>query len=84
MSADTRIDAGPDARTDARTGRRIWTYRDDGSSSQRVNRGAALLGDRVFFVTSDARLVSISGRRNAAYFGDSSSVSGNGSNRGSA
>jgi alcohol dehydrogenase (cytochrome c) len=44
---------------DARTGRRIWQYRDDKASSQRVNRGAALLGDRVFFVTSDAHLVAL-------------------------
>ena len=44
---------------DARTGRRIWQYRDDKAASQRVNRGAALLGDRVFFVTSDAHLVAL-------------------------
>jgi alcohol dehydrogenase (cytochrome c) len=44
---------------DARTGRRIWQYRDDKAATQRVNRGAALLGDRVFFVTSDAHLVAL-------------------------
>src|SRR5260221_8707717 len=44
---------------DARTGRRVWHYRDDKAASQRVNRGAALLGDRVFFVTSDAHLVAL-------------------------
>ncbi len=44
---------------DARNGRRIWTYRDDLSPVQRVNRGAALLGDRVFFVTGDAYLVAL-------------------------
>src|SRR5216684_2331805 len=44
---------------DARNGRRIWQYRDDKAGSQRVNRGTALLGDRVFFVTSDAHLVAL-------------------------
>jgi alcohol dehydrogenase (cytochrome c) len=44
---------------DARTGRRIWTYRDDRAGSQRANRGAALLGDRVFFITSDCYLVAL-------------------------
>lgn len=44
---------------DARNGRRIWTYRDEGTSIQRVNRGAAVLGDRVFFVTGDALLVAL-------------------------
>src|SRR5438445_367605 len=44
---------------DARTGRRIWQYRDDKAATQRVNRGAALLGDRVFFITSDAHLVAL-------------------------
>ena len=31
---------------DARTGRRIWLYRDEQAVRQNVNRGAALLGDR--------------------------------------
>jgi alcohol dehydrogenase (cytochrome c) len=44
---------------DARTGRRIWSYRDDRSPTQRSNRGAALLGDRVFFITSDCYLVAL-------------------------
>ena len=51
---------------DARTGQRIWTYdapaappriQDVGSS---VNRGVALLGDRLFFGTWDARLIALS------------------------
>jgi len=44
---------------DARSGRRIWRYRDDKVKRQSVNRGVALLGDRVFFVTSDANLVAL-------------------------
>jgi PQQ-dependent dehydrogenase (methanol/ethanol family) len=44
---------------DARTGRRIWTYRDEQAKRSDVNRGAAILGDRVFFVTSEAHLVAL-------------------------
>src|SRR5438874_918607 len=35
---------------DARTGRLIWDYKDTRSKIEEVNRGAAILGDRVFFV----------------------------------
>ena len=44
---------------DARTGRRIWRFHDDQSSQESPNRGVAVLGDRVFFVTSDAHLVAL-------------------------
>jgi alcohol dehydrogenase (cytochrome c) len=44
---------------DARTGRRIWHYRDDQVGRQNVNRGAALLGDRLFFVTGDDYLIAL-------------------------
>lgn len=44
---------------DARTGRRIWQYRDDQSSQQSVNRGVAVLGDRVYFLTGDVHLVAL-------------------------
>ena len=44
---------------DARTGRRIWTWRDEQAKLSEVNRGLAILGDRLFFVTSDAQLVAI-------------------------
>ncbi|HUQ91963.1 MAG TPA: PQQ-dependent dehydrogenase, methanol/ethanol family [Bryobacteraceae bacterium] len=44
---------------DARSGRRIWSYRDDQSPISRVNRGAAILGDRVFFVTGDCHLIAL-------------------------
>ena len=47
---------------DARTGRRIWIYDDDRAMRQGVNRGVALLGNRVFFVTSDAHLVALDRR----------------------
>ncbi len=44
---------------DARTGHRLWRYHAEGVNTQRVNRGAALLGDRVYFVTGDAHLVAL-------------------------
>ena len=44
---------------DARTGRRIWMYHDEGAKRSDVNRGVAILGNSVFFVTSDARLVAL-------------------------
>jgi alcohol dehydrogenase (cytochrome c) len=47
---------------DARTGRRIWLYRDEQAKALKVNRGVALLGDRVFFVTGDAYLVALDRR----------------------
>ncbi len=44
---------------DARTGRRIWRYRDGRTDRLAVNRGVAVLGERVFFVTGDAHLVAL-------------------------
>jgi alcohol dehydrogenase (cytochrome c) len=44
---------------DARTGRKLWRYRAENTKSQRANKGVALLGDRVFLVTSDAHLVAL-------------------------
>ena len=44
---------------DARTGRPVWKYRDELARRSDVNRGVAILGDRVFFVTSDAHLVAL-------------------------
>jgi alcohol dehydrogenase (cytochrome c) len=44
---------------DARTGHRLWRYHAEGVKSQRVNRGVALLGDRVYLVTGDAHLVAL-------------------------
>lgn len=44
---------------DARTGRRVWSYRDNEAQNQQVNRGVAILDDKVFFVTSDAYLVAL-------------------------
>lgn len=50
---------------DARTGRLIWEFKDSRAKLERVNRGAAILGDRIFFVTSDVHLVALD-RRNGA------------------
>jgi len=44
---------------DARTGRLVWRYRQEGVELQRKNRGAGILGDHVFFVTSDCHLVAL-------------------------
>jgi len=44
---------------DARTGRPIWRYRDELAKRSDVNRGVAILGNSVFFVTSDAHLVAL-------------------------
>jgi alcohol dehydrogenase (cytochrome c) len=44
---------------DARTGRLIWSYRDQFAARQSVNRGVAILGDRVFYVTADCYLVAL-------------------------
>src|SRR5204862_2616072 len=43
----------------ARTGHRLWRYRAEGVKAQRVNRGVAIFGDRVFFVTSDCHLIAL-------------------------
>ena len=50
---------------DARSGRQIWQYRRPrtsgviGDAGAGVNRGVALLGDRLFMVTDDARLLAL-------------------------
>ncbi len=50
---------------DARTGRQIWHYSRPrtsgviGDAGAGVNRGVALRGDRLYFVTDDARLVAL-------------------------
>jgi alcohol dehydrogenase (cytochrome c) len=50
---------------DARTGSLIWQYKDTRSAKEAVNRGAAILGDRVFFVTGDIHLVALDRRTGA-------------------
>lgn len=47
---------------DSSTGREIWCYerrRVDGRKPSAVQRGAALLGDRIFFASDDAHLVAL-------------------------
>lgn len=44
---------------DARTGRLVWNYLQDGVKTERRNRGVAILGDLVYFVTSDCHLVAL-------------------------
>jgi alcohol dehydrogenase (cytochrome c) len=51
---------------DALTGREVWHYRSTGSPNRGVNRGAAILGDQVFFSTSDCHLISLRRTNGAA------------------
>jgi alcohol dehydrogenase (cytochrome c) len=44
---------------DSRTGLTIWKYRDQFAAKQSVNRGVAILGNSVYFVTADCFLVSL-------------------------
>ncbi|HYM10759.1 MAG TPA: PQQ-dependent dehydrogenase, methanol/ethanol family, partial [Bryobacterales bacterium] len=44
---------------DARTGRSIWHYKAEQSKRENVNRGVAIMGNRVFFATGDAHLVAL-------------------------
>jgi len=53
---------------DARSGRLIWAYKDTKAKKEGVNRGAALLGDRVFFTTADLHLVALDRRTGAVLF----------------
>lgn len=47
---------------DARSGRQIWQYIDTQSKKEAVNRGAAILGNQVYFATGDCHLVSLDRR----------------------
>jgi alcohol dehydrogenase (cytochrome c) len=51
------------------TGREIWHYEASGVPNLRRNRGAAILGDRVYFETSDCHLVALQ-RMNGAVIWD--------------
>ena len=44
---------------DARTGRKLWSYFAEKAERQRANRGVAMLGDRIFFSTSDCHLLAL-------------------------
>ncbi|HYZ85310.1 MAG TPA: PQQ-dependent dehydrogenase, methanol/ethanol family [Bryobacteraceae bacterium] len=44
---------------DVRSGRRVWKFLDEGSQLKNVNRGVAILGERVYFITSDCHLVAL-------------------------
>ncbi len=44
---------------DAVTGTLLWAWHDEGYPETWMNRGAALLGDKVFFVTLDCALVAL-------------------------
>jgi alcohol dehydrogenase (cytochrome c) len=44
---------------DARSGRLVWQYEDTKSKKSGVSRGAAILGDSIYFTTSDNYLVAL-------------------------
>ncbi|HZO56497.1 MAG TPA: PQQ-binding-like beta-propeller repeat protein, partial [Bryobacteraceae bacterium] len=44
---------------DARNGRQVWRYRATGAKGTRVNRGSAILGDKVYFATADCHLIAL-------------------------
>lgn len=44
---------------DAATGREIWQYIDTKAKNSGVNRGSAILGDRIYFTTSDNYLTAL-------------------------
>ena len=60
VTSVNRVDA-----LDARTGRRIWSYQQPqskklvGDAAGGINRGVAVLGDRVFLVTDNAHLLAV-------------------------
>ena len=53
---------------DAVTGRTIWVYTHPDVELRRKNRGPAILGDRVYFVTSDCHLIAVHRLSGAAIF----------------
>jgi alcohol dehydrogenase (cytochrome c) len=53
---------------DARTGRRIWQWIDARSKKQGVNRGAAILGERVYFTSADNYLNALDRQTGALIF----------------
>jgi alcohol dehydrogenase (cytochrome c) len=53
---------------DARSGRLVWQYRDGRAKGGGVNRGAAILGDRVYFTTTDNYLTALDRQSGALIF----------------
>ena len=61
---------------DGVTGREIWRYAEPGVRRRGVNRGAAIIGDRLFFETSDCHLVALR-RANGGILWDRDFAAGN-------
>jgi len=53
---------------DSGTGRLIWRYSDTGAKRQGNNRGAAILGDRVYFTSNDNYLTALDRKSGAVIF----------------
>ncbi len=53
---------------DARSGRLIWQYVEPPPAKDAVNRGAAILGDKVYFATADCYLVALDRRSGGVYW----------------
>src|ERR1043165_8739952 len=51
---------------DAVDGKEIWHYRAEGARRRSASRGAAILGDRVYLVTSDCHMIAL--RRSSGGF----------------
>ncbi len=44
---------------DAQSGKPVWIFREENAAQDSVNRGVAILGNTIFFVTADAHLVAL-------------------------
>ncbi len=53
---------------DARSGRLVWQYRDTRAKGGGVNRGSAILGDRIYFTSSDNYLTALDRQSGALIF----------------
>ena len=53
---------------DARTGRQIWQWADPRAKKQGVNRGSAILGNRIYLTTADNYLVALDRRSGGVAF----------------
>lgn len=63
---------------DAATGREIWHYQAVGAKRRSANRGAAILGDRVYLVTGDCHLVALNRSSGAVFWDHEYAPSGQG------
>lgn len=53
---------------DAVTGKEIWHYQPQGTHRRASNRGAAILGNRIYFTTGDCHLIALERNSGAAFW----------------